>query len=291
MSPQPSRKKRHVQVYAFVDTNIFLDFYRASNDATLKTLSRLEPVKDRLISTYQVEMEFLKNRQRVLLDSLTQVKSPPSISLPAIFATTATSTSLRTLGKEAGKKASLLRNRIVKLLGSPRQNDVVYQALVGVFQSESEHVLTRDMPERRSIRRKAARRFLLGYPPRKKSDTSIGDAMNWEWIVYCASRFPGKLVIVSRDSDYGVEVNGKYFLNDQLREELRDRAGKKSVKYTHRLTDALHELKVHVPAQELQAETEAMQPLTPATESGTRRIRAEMEEIIRQLLDETQSSE
>jgi predicted nucleic acid-binding protein len=53
------RKRAPRQVYAFIDTNIFLDFYRDSNEATLSLLERLKPVRDRVISTYQVEMEFL----------------------------------------------------------------------------------------------------------------------------------------------------------------------------------------------------------------------------------------
>ena len=36
------------------------------------------------------------------------------------------------------------------------------------------------MPEACRAIRLAWRRFLLGYPPRKANDTSIGDAVNWE---------------------------------------------------------------------------------------------------------------
>ena len=53
---------RPIQAYAFVDTNIFLDFYRTGNEASLSLLEKLKAVKDRILSTYQVEMEFLKNR-------------------------------------------------------------------------------------------------------------------------------------------------------------------------------------------------------------------------------------
>ncbi len=67
---EEATQRRPRQVYAFIDTNIFLDFYRQSNDATLRLLERLKPVRDRIICTYQVEMEFLKNRQTVLLGAL-----------------------------------------------------------------------------------------------------------------------------------------------------------------------------------------------------------------------------
>jgi predicted nucleic acid-binding protein len=51
-------QKRTIQSYAFIDTNIFLDFYRTGNEASLSLLEKLKTVKDRILSTYQVEMEF-----------------------------------------------------------------------------------------------------------------------------------------------------------------------------------------------------------------------------------------
>ena len=62
--------------------------------------------------------------------------------------------------------------------------------------------------EQKKVFRLAWRRFLLGYPPRKADDTSIGDAVNWEWVVDCAKRANADVVIVSRDSDYGVRLEG-----------------------------------------------------------------------------------
>lgn len=47
----------------FVDTNIWLDFYRARKDAGLALLAHAEAVADRIIVTYQLETEFKKNRQ------------------------------------------------------------------------------------------------------------------------------------------------------------------------------------------------------------------------------------
>lgn len=256
----PPRKKRaRRQTFVFIDTNIFLDFYRDSNEATLSLLERLKPVRDCIISTYQVEMEFLKNRQRVLGDSLGKLKTNTQVSVPAIFADSGTNDSLKELNKAASKKADLLRKRIVNLLKSPKQNDVVFQTLTEVFQSNAGHVLTRDMPIRHTIKRLAWRRFILGYPPRKGADTSIGDALNWEWLVYCGQTFQGKILIVSRDGDYGMSVQSDHFLNDQLLQEYRDRVGpRKSISLTSRLSDALKELQVAVPANEIAAETEAL---------------------------------
>ncbi len=65
---------------------------------------------------------------------------------------------------------------------NPTAHEPVYKAANDVFAFESEFNLNRAKPERYRIRRQAQRRFILGYPPRKDKDTSIGDAINWEWI-------------------------------------------------------------------------------------------------------------
>ncbi|WP_425396472.1 PIN domain-containing protein [Aeoliella sp.] len=249
--------------YAFVDTNIFLDFYRSGNGATLKLLERLKPVKDRIICTYQVEMEFLKNRQNVLLESYKKIKNPELPQPPAIFADSATNTSLKSISKEAQKKTKLLKKRIVTLLRQPKSNDVVYQVLEEIFHSESEHVLTRDMDIRHRVKRKAHRRFLLGYPPRKASDTSYGDALNWEWFLTCARELRGKFIIVSRDGDYGITIDDQSYLNDQLFQEFRDRVGQKSIIFTNRLSSALEAMDVAVPSKEVEAESQQLENAIP----------------------------
>ena len=59
----------------FVDTNIWLDFYRVRGKAAdLSLLKKIDEHRDSLISTSQVEMEFKKNRPAVILDSYHRLK-------------------------------------------------------------------------------------------------------------------------------------------------------------------------------------------------------------------------
>lgn len=61
----------------FVDTNVLLDFYRIrKSDVSIKYLQQLEECKDRLIIGSQVEMEFKKNRQRVIVEALNSYSLP-----------------------------------------------------------------------------------------------------------------------------------------------------------------------------------------------------------------------
>jgi len=251
------RKKRQIKTYAFIDTNIFLDFYRAQNETNLSLLKKLESVSERVICTYQVEMEFLKNRQRVIMGISNDTTLDINANLPAVMDDTQLSNALKKEKKELQKKRKQLKKRLEKIISNPSSYDPIYKSLESIFGSNNEHVLTRDMKVRHKIKRLAWRRFMLGYPPRKSGDTSIGDALNWEWLIHTSKSLSGKFVIVSRDSDFGNEYNGQYFLNDALRKEFRDRVGRKSIKYTHKLSEALKELEVKItPAEE---ESEAAQ--------------------------------
>ena len=255
------KAKRKIQAYAFIDTNIFLDFYRAS-EATLAMLEKLEQVRDRIICTYQVEMEFLKNRQNIIRNIASLSNLSIDASFPAVLSDTQLSASVKKAKKDISKKQTKLSNNLIKLLDSPA-NDRVYKVLEHVFRSESAHVLIRDMDIKNKIKRLARRRFQLGYPPRKAKDTSMGDAVNWEWIIYCASKLRGRFIIVSRDSDFGCEYKDKYFLNDQLKQEFRERVGQKSLLYTQKLSVALSELEVPVTDAERETEAEDIVRISP----------------------------
>jgi hypothetical protein len=211
----------------FIDTNILLDFYRARNETGLQLLSRVEKLADKLIITYQLESEFKKNRQAAIYEGMKQLKEPTQIPSPGIFSdATATRVMANNL-KEAGKRAKRLHTRLIRALEDPAQHDPVYQVCQRFFQKIDDLTLRRDNPIRRSIRRAAYRRMLHGCPPGKRGDTSYGDAFNWEWMVNCTIKQAAGLVIVSRDSDYGITIEGKSYINDHLRHEFSDRVSRK----------------------------------------------------------------
>src|SRR5690625_1282387 len=72
----------------FIDTNILLDFYRIrKSDVSMKYLEKIEEHVDVIITSSQVEMEFKKNRQKVILESISKVKqiNNVNITVPAII--------------------------------------------------------------------------------------------------------------------------------------------------------------------------------------------------------------
>lgn len=264
------RKKR--TAYAFVDTNIYLDFYRSNNETNLGLLDKLRTVKDRIICTYQVEAEYFSNRQAAIIESVNKLQQQIDTSIPAAVSDKSISASLKKIKQQADKKKTTLRKRVSQVLEDPKKNDKVYSVLEEIFSNASAHVLTRDMEIKHRIKRLAWRRFILGYPPRKGADTSIGDAINWEWIVHCGQSNPGKIIVVSRDKDFGVSYDGKHHLNSQLLREYRDRVGRKQIVLTPKLSDALKELEVPVTRKEKEAEEQAIESSVREVVIDTRAI-------------------
>lgn len=255
----------------FIDTNIFLDFYRyPQGSAVLPILSHLDTNHDKIITGNQVEMEFKKNRQKVILDSIGLMKGPQweTFKVPVILSETQPAEAISKNREEIAKQSKKLQKRIEAVLREPAHNDIVYQTVQRLFRNDSSLNLTREDKIRFSIRRFARKRFMLGYPPRKPDDTSLGDAINWEWIIYCAKKTNKSVVIVSRDSDYGYRYRDEPIINDWLLQEFRERVNrKKKVVLTNRLTHAFELTKVSVDAKEVAAEGKLIQEISAASQA------------------------
>lgn len=249
----------------FVDTNILLDFYRVrSGGVGLELLDLIERHKDILITGSQVEMEYKKNRQRVILEALNAQKVPDwsGLSSPSFMAKAQPAMQIAKSKKTIMIQQGKLKQRIASVLDAPSRNDPVFKTLQRVFKNPSPYNLTRDKKVRFSIRNLAKKRFILGYPPRKQNDTSIGDAVNWEWIVHCAKESGKDIIIVTRDTDYGVTYDGQFFLNDWLKLEFQERISRKrKVILTDRLAQAFKQVAI---------------PVSPAAEKEERDLLAEM---------------
>ena len=243
-------KKPKLSALIFIDTNIYLDFYRyRKSDISLKYLELFEKHKDKIITTSQVEMEFKKNRQVALLETIGKLKGIDSsdVTLPTILLQTKAADMVNEKKKAISKHQQVLKSRIEKILKNPKFNDQVYKSLEKIFTNDSNINLNRDNELRFNIRDLAKKRFELGYPPRKDKDTSYGDAINWEWIIYCAKNFSKDIIIVSRDSDYGVNYSNEHILNDWLTQEFRQRvSSRKKVILTDKLHTAFNYLSISV---------------------------------------------
>jgi hypothetical protein len=249
----------------FIDTNILLDFYRF-HDQGLGLLDLIWKNHRKIIMTTQVEMEFHKHRQQVLINSLGQIKTDfAGTNVPAFLRATSAFRALEREKKSIQKQQKRMRDMVDRYLRTPSRSDPVFKVLRKVFSAKHLLNLQRPMKERLEVREMAQKRWLLGYPPRKTSDTSIGDAVNWEWIVMCANKTGAHVTIVSRDSDYGVSHGSETFINDWLLREFHARVtNRRRLKLTSRLTEALKEINAPVTKQEVSAEEQVIREVSAA---------------------------
>lgn len=104
----------------FIDTNILLDFYRVrGRESGLLILKHIDENLPRFITSSQVEMEFKKHRQRVILESLGLFKPPDwgGLQLPAFISESKQSKAL-TKNQNQVKKDGLREEGLAICCGS-----------------------------------------------------------------------------------------------------------------------------------------------------------------------------
>jgi len=278
----------------FIDTNILLDFYRyPQGSAVLSILNHIDKNHPILITGNQVEMEFKKNRQKVILESIASLSGPKwdTFKVPVILSDEKAATLINKSKDSIVSNTKKLKAKIDKLLRNPTRNDEVYKTLEKLFRSKGDYNLGRHNKLRFDVRELAKKRFILGYPPRKDKDTSIGDAINWEWVIHCAKAANKDVIIVSRDADYGHFYNKESIINDWLAGEFKERVGKRrKVVLTKRLTWALKEVSIDIKDADIQEEEElivtAESQSTKRTEKSDEKTSGsgEFDNIIKELL-------
>lgn len=274
-----TKQRKNSGYLIFIDTNILLDFYRIrKSDISIKYLQEIENNKDKLILTSQVEMEFRKNRQIVILEAFGEVNkiSTGGISIPTILFDAKPVDMIKKSQSNISDQQKKIKERINKILESPGTQDKVFQTLQRVFKSQSVYYLDRENKLRFAIRKLALKRFGLGYPPRKKGDNSIGDSINWEWIIHCASNCDKNVIIVTRDSDFGVFQNNNAFLNDWLQVEFKERISQqRKIILTDKLSKAFELLNIPV--------TQEMKDEEQNVISKPRILKLDFEEILKEI--------
>lgn len=274
----------------FVDTNILLDFYRyPRGTAILSVLGHINNNHDKIITSTQIEMEYKKNRQKVILSSMNEMKGPKwdSHKLPVILLDTQAAQSIESSKKDIQKQSKILRKKIESVLRNPSRNDDVFKTLQRLFKSNSDLNLKRPDSIRFKIRNLARKRFILGYPPRKDSDVSIGDAINWEWLIYCAQQKNQDVVIVSRDSDYGCKLGEQPIINDWLSQEFKQRVNiRKKVTLTDKLMDGFKLADINVNQDEIEAEDEMLSKRDLLEEKSFGHEQSEIDKIWRMFIDD-----
>lgn len=273
-------KIENLDALIFIDTNIFLDFYRVrKSNVSMKWLEEIEKHKDLIITSSQVEMEFKKNRQSVILDSINEVKKIKNngLNIPAIISNAQAAEMIKKSQKYIDEQQKKLKQQIERILKNPKTTDPVYKSLQKLFKNESPFNLDRENKIRFKIRNLAKKRFLLGYPPRKATDNSIGDAVNWEWIINCAENSGKHIILVTRDTDFGASYDNESYLNDWLQQEFKQRVSRnRKIILTDRLMTAFKLVQIPVTAEMVEEEEKI---LTSTYEMNSAKIKEALREL------------
>ncbi len=247
-------------------------------------LSKIDALHEITITTCQVEMEFKKNRQKVIGESVSNLKPPEyNLTTPAFLSGAATVKVIKTKMADVKKRVEQLKGRILSTLENPKTHDRIYQTTQRLFSNGNALNLRHETPEYRLVWRKALRRFLEGRPPRKKEETSAGDSINWEWIVRCIEKTNRDVIIVSRDADYGLTLDGKGYTNNWLVDEVKDRVNQqRNLILVDRLSAALKLLDVKVTREEITSE----RAIIKSTVSQAPQIERLIDDATHNLLDD-----
>jgi predicted nucleic acid-binding protein len=199
-------------VHLFLDTNIYLGFFRLSDDnlEQLRKLSqRVGSHETTLYVTGQIRAEFLRNRESTIDEALDTLRKAPK--LPSQFAHLFEAIDgyedVRTALRDADEKLRGLMEGAVQAVanGSLHADELITELF-----AQARSVDLSD-----EILESAKLRVLLGNPPGKSS--SFGDAVNWESLL---REVPDgeDLVLVTDDRDYKSKLDPNR-LNEYLIDE------------------------------------------------------------------------
>ena len=183
----------------FIDTNIFLDFYRINkNDEIKKVLNEIKKYKMFFINTEQSIDEFLRNRERAINNFVTDLRKQNYSIFNNNFI--ATLESYDDYFKSVKKANDATKNIIKECVALIEDNnkDIIYKTYFSIFNIKKSYKRTD------SIIDKAIKRKYIGNPPTSNGKTTCCDEIIWETLLENCSE---DLVIVSRDETFNDNYN------------------------------------------------------------------------------------
>jgi hypothetical protein len=229
----------------FIDTNIFLDYFRTNKREMLSPLKRLgELVKSgkiELILPSQIIQEYRRKRRGIIekmRDNLLEEKKLLLINY-------------RTLG---------VSSKEVKAVDSAKKSLArAYDQLIRKFDEAVDKEATAAdkiikqlfkkavvIDESDDVIKLAYSRYMRGNPPRK-TNYSYGDAIVWETLLNSTTN--DDLTLISSDSDFTEKQKGKLTLHSFLRQEWETQT-KKTITFYNTLGEFINEFEENDPIGE-----------------------------------------
>jgi hypothetical protein len=198
-------------VKLFIDSNIYLALYKSRVNSDSLDLIQKAKEKGCLIVTKQVVDEVIRNRFKVSMELMDINELARQVANRVMEKKNTYVESSETLVKKAIEDyhaaIPIIKDFYKKISQQiAKGDDTLTTKLDTIFESCT------DYSENQYNR--AMRRYYLGNPPGKKQNC-IGDSLNWEQILdTCPEN--STLLIVSKDGDFSIKVNGKVTINPYL---------------------------------------------------------------------------
>jgi len=229
----------------FIDTNVFLDFYRAKKDS-LEILRELYQHSGSIVFPSLVYDEFLRNRVKIIEQVINSLRNEkPKYFTSAIVEGLEVFEDLKRSREEHKKYLDITISKLDEIKEDSKQDDVFLE-LTKLYKSEKIEIYEHD----NSIIHRAQKRHLLGQPP-GTDKIKICDEVIWETIL---ARIDDDIIIVSRDGTY--KENHQY-----LSHEYEERTDKKLLKITDKISEGIKLLGETVPQEIIELEDKQVDAL------------------------------
>lgn len=189
----------------FIDTNIYLDFYRAASDR-LSLFEELKKLRSSLIISEQGYKEFQRNRTVQLTKLSAEIERTTSTSIytTAVVKDMAEHKEAIHLQSQIRKIGQELKKKIEVMLEPKPGDDPVLDAYEDLIKTSP------PIPTKENLIAKAEVRKILGNPPTSPDRHSVCDELLWEELIdFCNE----DLIIVSNDKTF---TENKKILRDEF---------------------------------------------------------------------------
>lgn len=248
----------------FIDTNIYLDYFRdyfSGGPDNLEPLKELEQLLDKksgkrmvLLIPEQTEQEYFRNKNNVIEETrnklLAQRKQlqfkPPILLDRSRNQAKKVLKKLKELGKACGDFIDYYDKEVEK---EKTDADILIKRIF---------IKGKIIKEDKQILEKAYQRYLKGNPPRK-NDNSYGDAIIWESLL--ANVIDDDLTIISRDSDFADIWKSDKVLKYFLIKEWKNKS-KKKIKFFGSLAEFVRSINKKSKIKEGVVRSEKEKPLS-----------------------------
>ncbi len=218
----------------FIDTNIFLDFYRSNTVKDIQLLmSTLFMNYDSLLSTEQSSNEFLRNRARTLNDFLVDFRAKSKTVNHTSSAIRAMDEFARhqEIVKELNRSYQVIIKKMEDMIADI-QKDEIYQKYKDL------HKRVKTIPITDEILAVAWNRKISGNPPTSDKYT-CGDEIIWESLLAYGSNSHCNLIIVSGDGTFTQNAD---FLKNEYRTKTKGK-----LDLCPNIADALFQIGIELP--------------------------------------------